>query len=335
MIRAFAPAIAVALGVASTIAAAPAPGYRVAGSIPGPDGAGWDYAAVDPMTHRLFVAHGDAVTKVDLTRRDAVSSIGDIVHGHAVVPLPGGQLLVASGRDDSVRILDQESGKELARIAVGNDPDAALYDAATGHAYVMNAHGGTISDIDITQRAVARTIPAKAGLEFAQLGRGHRLYVNNEDANEIEVVDLAAGRIATSIPLPGCDRPTGLAYDAPHDRLISACGNGRAAIVDVRVGRVAQTIAIGRGPDAVLIDPVRGFAMIPCGGDGELDILSLGTTVAKRQVLTTERGARTGALDPATGDIYLPTAAFDPPAKPGGRPVGRVGTFHLVVVRPA
>jgi hypothetical protein len=49
----------------------------------------------------------------------------------------------------------------------------------------------------------------------------------------------------------------------------------------------------------------------------------------------TEVGARTGALDPKTGKLYLPTASYGAPVTPGGRPLSLPGTFHIVVVSPA
>jgi hypothetical protein len=51
-------------------------------------------------------------------------------------------------------------------------------------------------------------------------------------------------------------------------------------------------------------------------------------------IIASEQGARTGALDPATGALYLPTAHFGPPATAGGRPVAIPGTFHVAIVTP-
>ncbi|WP_375382564.1 YncE family protein [uncultured Sphingomonas sp.] len=319
-------------------AAAPAsaPTYRVAGSIAGPDGSGWDYAAVDPDRHHLYVTHGDTVTDVDLAQANAVRSIGAIQHGHSVIPVPGtGTLLVTSGRDNTVRLLDEASGAETARLAAGDDPDAATYDPATRHVLVMNAHGGSVSEVDVAGRRIIRTIPVKPALEEGVIGRGRRLFINDEDANEIEVVDLSTGKLEAPIPLTGCERPTGLAYDASHDRLISACANGKAAVVDAGRRQVSGLVDIAPGPDAALLDERRGVVLIPCGKAGVLEVLSLGGTVTKIATVQTEPGARTGALDPSTGAVYLPTARLGAPATPGGRPVGLPGTFHFVVVRPS
>jgi hypothetical protein len=57
-----------------------------------------------------------------------------------------------------------------------------------------------------------------------------------------------------------------------------------------------------------------------------------GRPLAVTERVPTEIGARTGALDPATGMIYLPTARFGPPPAGGGRPPALPGSFHILVV---
>jgi YVTN family beta-propeller protein len=322
------------LASATAIVAAapvPAPSYKVTGSIAVPDG-GWDYAKVDPKTGKLYVARTDSVTIVDL-KSQAVSSIGKIVRGHAVVPIADTTLLlVSSGRDDSVRILDTATGTEKAKIAVGSDPDAALYDGITKHAFVMNAKAGTVSIIDPIAATVVGTITLKPGLEFA-VGAGSTLYVNNEDENEIETADMVTGKAGAAIPLTGCTGPTGLGYDKQRNRLISACANGKAAVVDLAT-RTVSLLAIGLGPDAVIMDRPRGVALIPCGKDGTLSVIDIASPGAATVIATvpTEPGARTGAVDRRDGMVYLPSARFGPPAAAGGRPTMIPGSAHILVV---
>lgn len=318
------------------VAAAPAPSYEIAGSIAGPDG-GWDYASVDPTAHTLYVAHGEAVMAVDLASGNAVRSLGTIAKAHAVVPIPGtATLLVSSAHDDTVRLLDTGDGHEIARIAVGRDPDAAFYDSASGRAAVMNAKDGTVSLIDVAARKVAATITLKPGLEFAVMADGNTLFVNNEDTSELLTADLVSGKPGASIPMTGCEGPTGLGYDAATHQLISACANGKAVVVNAQTRQVVRLLDIGKGPDAVIMDTGRRLAFIPCGGSGTISIVNLdgadGAVVSG--TVTSEPGARTGALDPATGKLYLPTARFGPSATPGGRPVAKPGSFHVLIVAP-
>lgn len=325
----------IAGAVALTAAAPASPSYRTADTIAGPDG-GWDYASVDAAHHRLFVARSTSVTVFDTVTGQVVGTIGQVARGHAALPLPGNRLLVTSGDDDSVRILDVVTGMQRATIAVGDKPDAAILDPVTGHALVMNTAGGSVSEIDVAAMKVVRTIALKPGLEFGQVAR-RTLFVNNEDANEIETVDLQRGTAGAPIALPGCEAPSGLAHDAASGRLISACANGKAAIVDTRRRRLIALLDIGRGPDAVILDATRRLAFIPCGKDGRLDVLALDglTGVHKLVSVPTAVGARTGAVDPVSGAIYLPTSAFAAPTSPDGRPTPRPGSFRVLVVRPA
>lgn len=323
---------AATMPVAVAVAATSAPTYTVAQSIAGPDGS-WDYARADDAGTHVYVARSNAVTVIDVTT-GTVSSLGNVQRGHAVVPLAGGKLLVTSGTDGTVRLFDPSSGTETARIPVGKKPDAAILDATKTHAFIMNADSGTVSVIDLASEKVTKTITVKPALEYAAFGSDGTLFINNEDANEIDTVNVARGGVGKTIALPGCKAPTGLGFDKAHNRLIASCANGKAAIVDTRKRQLTALVDIGSGPDAVIMDEARGLAFIPCGKDGVLDILSLaGGTVTHVGVVKTEVGARTGALDPKTGSIYLPTAKFGPPAAAGGRPAMLPGSFHILVLK--
>ncbi|MFD1612432.1 gluconolactonase [Sphingomonas tabacisoli] len=316
--------------------AAASPHYAATASIAVPDG-GWDLVAVDPASRQLFVARTDSVTAVDLTHGRSVRSFGKLDRGHQAIPIPGThQVLATSGKDNTAYLLDASDGREIARVPVGANPDAAIFDAISRRAFVMNAKDGTVSVLDPVRARVEATIPMKPGLELAAITKGRALFINNEEASEIESIDLRTLKSRATIALPGCEGPTGLAYDAKSDRLISACANGKAAIVDVRTGREMALLPIGKGPDGAMIDEARRMAFIPCGRDGILEVIALdgpgGPKVVDR--IKTEVGARTGAIDPTDGAIYLPTARFDPPATPGARPTPIPGTAHLIVVAP-
>jgi hypothetical protein len=50
------------------------------------------------------------------------------------------------------------------------------------------------------------------------------------------------------------------------------------------------------------------------------------------EVVVTQAGARTGAVDPATGLVYLPTATLGPPEVEDGRPSIVPDTLKLLVI---
>jgi hypothetical protein len=121
--------------------------------------------------------------------------------------------------------------------------------------------------------------------------------------------------------------------------LISSCGNGVAKVVQADTGKEVASLPIGRGPDAVMYDPTRKLAFIPCGRDGVLEVISFADPahIAVVQHVQTQQGSRTGTVDPGTGRVYLMASKPDPNAAlpPGGRGAPRLaGSWEVLVVSP-
>jgi DNA-binding beta-propeller fold protein YncE len=307
-----------------------APAFTSQPAIPAPDDM-WDFASWDSEHNRLLVAHGKDVLVIDPATR-AVRSIGQIGYAHAVLPLPDNQILVTSKLDNTLRILDATSGAEVARIAVDKDPDATVLSKDGHTAYVMAAKAGAISVVDLVRKQQTGRIPLKTGLEVAVLATPTLLAVNSEDFGEIELADLASGKAAGTIPLPGCEGPTGLAMDGQSGLALSACANGKAALVDIVHRKVVAMLPIGMGPDTVIWDAARSRFLIPCGQSGTLAIIALDHGTAHVQsAVATGPGARTAALDPASGTLFLPSARLNPVVK--GQPKTVVaGSFRILVL---
>jgi DNA-binding beta-propeller fold protein YncE len=315
--------------------AAAAPAYQVTSHIKGPDG-GWDYSSFDPVKRRLYVSRAGGVTALEVDTGKLTAHLADAGRAHETLPLQDGSvLLITDSATDVAHIVDALSGAVLADIATGSKPDAAVFDPASGLVLVMNGKSGDATLIDPAARKAVGRIAIGGALESAVADGHGRVFVNIEDQNRIAVIDTAARAVVGSYPLAGCDGPGGLAYAGAANLLISACANGVAKAIAAKDGSEVATLAIGAGPDAVIYDPARALAFIPCGRSGELDIFAVRgpTDVAVVQKLATEIGARSGAVDPKTGDVYLPAAQFDPSPN-GGRPTARPGTFEILVVTP-
>ena len=266
----------------------------------------------------------------------SVRSAGTVTRGHAAVPIDGTNLIaVTSGGDNSVRLINGTTGVQTASILVGQNPDAAFFDPISKRLIVMNAKEGTVSTIDPQSARLVGTIAVKPALELGVLVGSGLLAVNDEDANEIELVDLKRGKALKPISLPGCEGPTGIAFDAADSLILSACANGQAALVDARSRRLVKLLPIGKGPDGALFDPVRRRFLVPCGQSGSLSVfaVSRGKTVTALPAIATEPSARTAALDPVSGRIYLPAARYEA-AIAGERPKLIAGSVHLIVMEP-
>lgn len=305
--------------------------FKTVGSIKGADGP-WDYAEVDSEVNRLLVGRGDGVMAVDLATGAVTDTLvpGHRVHG--VIALPGGLAASANGETSDLTLFKASDGTVLATIPLGDKPDALVREPKTGLVASMNHAAGTVSLVDIARKAMVGNIAVGGVLEFAAADGDGRVFVNIEDKNEVAVLDLPSRSVTAHWPLTDCERPTGLASDAVHHLLVAACANGKAVAISSADGHVIAALPIASRPDAVIFDQKNKRFLVPCGGDGVLSVIwDEGGQLAAAGTIPTEKGARTGALDPATGRVYLPTAEYEP-AKPGERPAAVPGTFHILVV---
>lgn len=322
-------------GMAGQALAAPAPGpMKIVDRIAGPDG-GWDYANFDPVHRRLYVAHGATITAIDVDTGKVTPSLVAAQRAHIALPLPGGdELLVTNGGSDTATLVDALTGAVRATVPTGQNPDAALFDPASGLAFVMNGRSGDITLVNIKAAKAVATIPVGGKLEFGVADGKGRVFVNVEDKGEIAVIDTVARKVIAHWPMAGCEEPSGLAYAADAKVLIAACANGKAEVVSSTSGKVVTSLAVGEEPDAAFYDAQRHLAYVPSGGEGTLSVIAVRgpTDVAVVGKAMTKLGARTGALDPKTGKVYLPSADYEQATQPGGRRAVRIGSFAVLVV---
>ena len=328
---------ALALGLTGlALAAAPAlaaPSLTVVDRWAGPDG-GWDFSSFDPVHRRLYISRPAAVTAVDVDTGKVTPALLTAGHTHAAVPVnAGSDLLVTDAATGSALIADAATGQVRVSIKTGKKPDAAMVEPTTGFALVMDNAGGGVALIDTAKGVLAGSIAAEGNLESAvDDGAGH-VFINVEDKNEIVVLDMKARSVSAHYALPGCDGPTGLAYAPPSGLLIAACDNGMAKVVDARTGAVVKTLAIGLRPDGAMYDPARKLAVLPTGADGVINLISVAKAEDVQVVAKPAGrvGSRSGAIDPKTGRIFLPSARFET-AKAGARPSAAPGSFEVMVL---
>jgi DNA-binding beta-propeller fold protein YncE len=306
-------------------------GYHVVARIAGPDG-GWDYASYDRARDRVLVARTDAITAIDLKTGAVNPAFAKAARGHAAFTVNGGaEVAITNGTSNTVAFVDADTGAPVAEVATGDGPDDAILDPTSGLLLVMNHRGGDVTLVDPKAHKAVGTISVGGTLEAAAVDGKGRAFVNVEDKNQIAVIDIAARKVVARYALAGCEGPTGIAYAAADKLLISSC-DGVAEVVASDTGKVVRQIKIGGGADGVAYDPGRKLAFIPAGRDGTLSVIAVAHgDAALVETVATQKGARTLALDPGAGRIFLPTARYVAPAG-GGRPTATPGTFQVLVI---
>jgi DNA-binding beta-propeller fold protein YncE len=324
-------AAALLVSAVSSATAAPAANLGVVAQLPGPDG-GWDFSAFDPVKDRVYVARTDGVTAVDV-KSGQVRTLLKANRTHAAIPVnAGAEVLVTEGAAGRALIADAATGAVRATIPTGSKPDAAMVEPATGLALVFDNAGGGIALIDTHAGKAVGSIATPGALESPAADGTGRVFINIEDLAEIVVVDVKARSVLAHWKLDGCESPSGLAYVPKTRLLVSACANKTAKVVSADTGKVVASLDIGGRPDWAGYDPTTGLVLIPTGEDGVINAVAVGSGPDARVAAKTpaHQGSRSGALDPRSGRLYLPSADFV--AAAGGRPAAAPGSFKVLVL---
>jgi len=289
----------------------PGPAYKItkAVTLGAPDR--WDYVVFDPVLNRVYVSHKETVTVVDGTSGALLGHIDGIAgttHGIASVHAEGKGYTDDSDAGIAVSF-DLKTLKVINRIKAEPDADGIVYDTASGHVLVIDGDSGKVTVIDPKTDKVLATIDGGGGLEFGVSDESGKFYVDGAEKGEIVRMDTRTNTTDAHWPMPGCVKPHGLAIDRKNAILFASCANKVMTVVNAKSGAVLQTLPIGDGTDFAEFDAQRGLAF-SSNRDGTLSIIAekSPTEFVALPSVATAFGARTMALNPKTGRIFLVTA---------------------------
>ncbi|MGB6440333.1 MAG: YncE family protein [Methyloceanibacter sp.] len=303
----------------------------------------WDFVVFDPASHKVFVAHGDRVTVVDGRTGAILGNVEGLQGGaHGIAIVPGtGRGYTDDGRAGTAASFDLDKLNLINTIKADADADAIVFDPTSGHVFVVDGDPGKLTVIDPKSDSAVATIDAGGKLETAVADDNGKLYVNGEEKREIIRVDTATNQVDGHWPIPNCTSPHGLALDPEAHRLFSSCTNNVLVIVDADTGTTIATLPIGARSDAAAFDPKRKL-IFSSNGDGSLSVIAekdANTFVTVASVATL-RSARTMAVDPVSGRLYVVAAdtTVNPSADPSDlrhRYVVTPGSAKLLFLDPA
>ncbi len=315
-----------------------AEGYKVLNKIKIGGTGGWDYAAMDNSARRLYVSHNATVEVVDVDAGKVIGTIADVngVHGIALAP-EFNKGFISSRGANAAFVFDLKTFEKTGQVPTGKNPDAICYEPKTKRVFTFNGASNDATAIDAKTNEVVGTFAMGGKPEFCQVDGGGKIYVNVEDTSEVVEIDAAKPAVARRVSIAPCDGPSGLAIDVKDKVVFSVCGNKTMAITDIGAMKVVGTAEIGSGPDGAGFDPGTGLAF-SSNGEGTLTIVKkVGGKWQAVDTVSTERGARTMAVDEKAHRVYLLAAEYGPApeAKEGqkkGRPPVIPDSFHVLVV---
>ncbi len=286
---------------------------RAAGELPLPgDSSRFDYASLDAERGLLFVAHLGAseIVEIDVHANTVVRVIHNIdqVHGVLAVPQRHRVYATATGTNTMV-VLDEDTGAQLAQAPTGNYPDGLAYDPIHATIWTTNETGGSETIIDADGGGQVRgtvQLGGEAG-NVAYDPANQQMPADVQTRNELAVIDPTTLTITRRVPLPGCEHPHGLTLDPEHRLAFVACdANATLLSIDLNTWTTIGTQRVGDNPDVLAYDPAAGrlYVAAESGWLTILDEHNRTLTVAGRNHLAD--GAHVVAVDPTTHRTFYP-----------------------------
>jgi DNA-binding beta-propeller fold protein YncE len=278
--------------------------------LPG-DNSRFEYATLDVDRGLLFIAHPgeNAVIEVDVKAGRVVRTIGNLPAAHAVAVVGTlGRIYVNATRINQLVAIDELTGQEVGRAAVGAYPDGVAYDSRRKTVWSSNQKAGTQSVVDAITLQTRATIDV--GGEVGNVSYdpdADRMLVALAGRNELAVMDPAAMTVASRVALPDCDYPHEVVID-PQDRLafVSCAYNATVVSVDENTWSVVGHYPVGQGVDMLAFDDNarRLYAAAESGIVAVLVLHDHNVPVIRSDFLA--EGAHVVAVDPNTHRTYFP-----------------------------
>ena len=252
----------------------------------------------------------------------------------ALLSLPAGaygeRLYVSNEDDGTVTVLDTDRGAAIATIAVGKRPRGLALSPDGAHLYVpvsgLPKCPPPITDEECARLPRDRDADGIAIVDTRALSRigllhgvsdpervavsrdGRRLYVSEEDAARLAVLDAVHDRVLATVPVGR--EPEGVRV-SPNGRwvLVTSEEDNRVTVVDTKSNAVVGKAAVGQRPRDIAVTADSRLAYVSGESDASVWRMSLPSGTHAGELLKLRPQARPMgvALDAARGRLYVST----------------------------
>ncbi|MEO7363868.1 MAG: YncE family protein [Gemmatimonadaceae bacterium] len=310
---------------------------------------GTDYVAANPTNGWVYVSRGTHVMVIDGQTGAVIGDIADTprVHGIAFAQKEGHGFTTNAG-DSTLTMFNLADNTVIKKVHIGMDgADGIWYDEGTNRILSVNHSKPTGSVVSVdakTGDVIGKVMLAGDGPEGGASDGNGLVFINIEDKNTIDVLDINAMKIVKTWSIEPCDGPTGIAYDKASNRIFSGCSN-KSVVVDATSGKIVAEIPNGDGVDALGWDATEKLMYIPSGRSGNITVVHQDSPDKYTVVSTikTASGGKTIAVDAVRHRAYVLALEYGPAPAPVGAtpPAGRgnargplIGTSFFVVSHP-
>ncbi|MCL4324473.1 MAG: hypothetical protein M1144_03300 [Candidatus Thermoplasmatota archaeon] len=282
-----------------------------------PADGGFDHAAVDGKTDRLYVAHtsNDSVDVIDLRSQTYLRSLEGLKGVAGVWVNDELGLLFTSNRGEdtaSAFAIESTGERELFRIPTGARPNGMAFDpgrelwmiAGVGNPKLENAPP-SLTFVDTRNQKVVGRLALPGRTRWAIYHRAtDAFYVNIADPPAIAMVragDISKVHRMYPIPAKG---PHGLEQDPNGEVLYCACDEAVLATLNLRTGGVEIVGPLAGSPDVLWVDPGTGHLFAATDEAATVDVFGI-QPPRHLETVPTSPGAHTLTVDAKRHQVHV------------------------------
>lgn len=168
-------------------------------------------------------------------------------------------------------------------VALASLVTAAAAEAPESIAVITHFDADTVSIIDVvTQKVVATVTTGESPHGVAISPRGDRIYVSNEQANSVMVLD-SAGTPITEVSVGQRPNQVGITPDGKW-LYVTIWGDDRVDIIDTHTNRVIKRLAVGRHPHIALPAPDGTLVYVTNEDSSSISVVDTRTQAVTRTI---------------------------------------------------
>jgi len=298
--------------------------------LPGPAGKRFDYLAIDPEDHLLFIAHLGAgnLYALDMRTNKVVNTISDVPGVEGVEYVPDQKKVYTSDAyENQIGVIDLATMKVIKKIPTESKPDGSTYAAPFQKLYVSDERAKAVAVVDVTKDEVVNMVRFASETGMPQYDPVAKLvYVNLQDQNIFAVLDPATDSVIGRHPVGRCRGNHGMALDPEHHRAFLACEqNNLLAVFDLDKNESIAYLPLAEGADVVKFDPGLSRIYVACYS-GAISVFEQKDPAhySKLGDVRVAHAVHSLAVDPATHRVYAPEQ------EESGVPVARLIVFDAI-----
>ena len=166
----------------------------------------------------------------------------------------------AGGESNTATLIDPRTLASVAKIPLGGRPEFVVFDPGSGLLYQNLEDADTLIMVDLSKRAVVGRLglwPCIAPTGMALDERRQRLFIGCKDNAILAVVDIAARRVLTTVPIgKGVDS---VAFDQQLQRIYTTGKTGVLVVIQQEPSgsyRVLDKLSLHYGAHTLALDQV-------------------------------------------------------------------------------